>query len=318
MTPGSSPCPARDHGGNLDAAILQYGGTKEDWLDLSTGINPVPYPIPPVSVVDWTQLPDTQAQTKLIQAARAFWSIPEEAAILAAPGASSLIARIPHLLPESSVQITEPTYNEHAAAFSEAGWQVEHVGPAKARVCVHPNNPDGRLFSAADLSGDLIVIDESFCDICPQHSLIRHACEPGVVILKSFGKFWGLAGVRLGFAIGDPALIHALSAMLGPWPVSGPALSVGTAALRDTQWALTTRHRLAADRAWLDQAMEHAGAEVVGGTDLFGLYRVQGAFELQERLARSFVWTRIFPYSETLIRLGLPPPGRKHQLEAAL
>jgi len=308
----------RDHGGNLDAAIARYGGEQRDWLDLSTGINPVAYPVPAVAASDWMRLPDQKAQAKLLDAARTFWSVPEEAALLAAPGASALIARIPTLLPASKVQITAPTYNEHAAAFSETGWQVLEEGPAQARVLVHPNNPDGRLFAAADINGDLVVIDESFCDVCPEHSLIRHASTPGVLVLKSFGKFWGLAGMRLGFAIGDPSLIHVLSGMLGPWPVSGPALSVGAAALADMQWAQTTRTRLSADRAWLDQVMVATGAEVAGGTDLFGLYRVERAADLQDRLARSHVWTRIFPYSDTLIRLGLPAPDRKHQLEAAL
>ncbi len=318
MQPVSSPRQTRDHGGNLDAAVARYGGAPEDWLDLSTGINPVPYPISSISKEDWMRLPDIQAQEQLLDAVRRFWSVPSQAALLAAPGASALIARIPDLLPAHTVQISTPTYNEHAAAFSRAGWQVVEKGPATARVVVHPNNPDGRLFSADHVSGQLVIVDESFCDICPDRSLMEHSVHPGVIILKSFGKFWGLAGLRLGFAIGDPALIHALSDMLGPWPVSGPALRLGTAALSDDPWAMETRRRLAEDRIWLDHLMQGAKATVAGGTDLFGLYEVENAADLQDRLARSHVWTRIFPYSRTLIRLGMPAPDRRQQLEDAL
>ncbi len=318
MQPLSSPRQTRDHGGNLDAAVARYGGTPEDWLDLSTGINPVPFPISSVSSQDWTRLPDMQAQMQLLDAARKFWSVPPKASLLAAPGASALIARIPDLLPAHTVQISTPTYNEHAAAFSRAGWQVMEKGPVTARVLVHPNNPDGRLFSPDDVDGQLVVIDESFCDICPERSLMAHAVTPGVIVLKSFGKFWGLAGARLGFAIGNPALIQRLSDMLGPWPVSGPALRIGTAALSDRLWARAARRRLAEDRVWLDLLMKKAGATVAGGTDLFGLYGVENAADLQDRLARSHVWTRIFPYSRTLIRLGMPAPDRRQQLEDAI
>ncbi len=314
----SSSRQTRDHGGNLDAAVARFGGAPEDWLDLSTGINPVPYPVSSISSEHWTRLPDIHAQLQLLDAARTFWSVPAEAAVLAAPGASALIARIPDLLSRRTVEISMPTYNEHAAAFSRAGWQVVEKGPAAARVLVHPNNPDGRLFSQADVDGQLVIIDESFCDICPERSLMEHAVTPGVIVLKSFGKFWGLAGARLGFAIGDPALIQTLSDMLGPWPVSGPALRIGTAALSDRPWARAARRRLADDRVWLDLLMKKAGAKVAGGTDLFGLYEVENAADLQDHLARSHVWTRVFPYSKTLIRLGMPAPDHREQLEDAV
>lgn len=318
MPSDSSPYQSRDHGGNLDAAIAQYGGTKTEWLDLSTGINPRPYPVPDIPNSDWMRLPDMQAQSRLDDAARRFWAVPQEAALLAAPGASALIARIPYLLPAQAVRVTAPTYNEHAAAFSEGGWQVVPDGPTAARVLVHPNNPDGRLFSTADIEADLTIIDESFCDVCPEHSLIDHAAKSGVIILKSFGKFWGLAGLRLGFATGDPELIRRLSAMLGPWAVSGPALRIATAAFEDDQWAADTRQRLADDRAWLDHVLVGTGAKAVGGTDLFGLYEVENAASLQDRLARAYVWTRVFPYSKTLIRLGVPAPDQRQQFESAL
>jgi cobalamin biosynthetic protein CobC len=311
----------RDHGGGLDAAIARFGGKRLEWLDLSTGINPEPYPLPNLPREVWTQLPDAAATAALERAARDFWMVPEGAAMLAAPGASALIANMPRLLPPSRVQIAERTYNEHAAAFRIAGWEVSGQG-ATARVVVHPNNPTGLMWTGQDEPAGarpLLVIDESFCDIALGNTHVRtRATDPGVVILKSLGKFWGLAGLRLGFAIGDPAHIAALREMLGPWPVSGPALAVGRAALEDMRWANATRQRLHTDVARLDAALQMKGAELIGGTALFRLFEVDDAAKWQEKLARGKVWSRIFPYSKTWLRIGLPAADRWAQLEAAL
>ncbi|WP_373050743.1 threonine-phosphate decarboxylase [Thalassovita aquimarina] len=309
--------PQRDHGGGIDAAAARYGGTRADWIDLSTGINPAPYPVSGIPVDAWTALPDSAAAQALTDAARSFWQVPDGAAILAAPGASSLIARIPALRPAATVDIPAPTYNEHAAAFAAAGWQVSDDAPA-ARVIVHPNNPTGHWYAGEPDGFDLHVIDESFCDVAPDRSLIAHATRPGTLVLKSFGKFWGLAGLRLGFAIGDPELIDRLAQMLGPWPVSGPALAIGTRALTDDAWAIATRTRLNEDAARMDALMTRAGARLSGGTPLFRLYDVDNAAKWQDRLAKAQIWTRTFPYSDTLIRLGLPAPDQWHRMEAAL
>ncbi|QKS10515.1 L-threonine O-3-phosphate decarboxylase [Pseudosulfitobacter pseudonitzschiae] len=295
--------------------MARFGGVRDDWVDLSTGINPVPYPVPAMPVTAWTALPDATATAELEAAARRFWNVSDTADVLAAPGASALIAQMPRLAHPASVAIAGPTYNEHAAAFQAHGWDVGLSGIAQ--VLVNPNNPDGRLWTAQDLTGDLQVIDESFCEVTPNASLIAQAARPGTVILKSFGKFWGLAGLRLGFAIGDPALIGALRAMLGPWPVSGVALATGTAALSDPDWATQTRTRLAQDATRLDDIMTAKGATVVGGTDLFRLYDVDDATAWRDRLAAAHIWSRVFPYSNTWLRLGLPAPDRWAQIEAA-
>lgn len=303
----------RDHGGNLDAAIAKFEGQRSEWLDLSTGINPVPYALPHLDADHWQALPDHNLSTALETAARRFWNVPDGAAILAAPGASSLIARIPSL-GAGTVQIPGPTYNEHAAAFAANGWKsVDHSGDAQ--VVVHPNNPDGKHWTAADLNAKLTIIDESFCDVIPDRSLIAQTTKPGVILLKSFGKFWGLAGLRLGFAIGDPVLIKKLATGLGPWPVSGPALVIGTHALSDLEWAENTRERLRSHATRLDKKMSALGAKPIGGTTLFRLYDVDDASALQTRLAQNKIWSRIFPYSQRWLRLGLPHPDRWSQLD---
>ncbi|MDZ4096211.1 MAG: threonine-phosphate decarboxylase CobD [Paracoccaceae bacterium] len=299
------PSDRSDHGGGIDAAAKRFGGARRDWIDLSTGINPQPYPLGDIEPEAWTALPDHTARTRLETAARRFWHVPADAGVLAAPGASALIALMPLLAPAGRVRIATPTYNEHARAFAAAGWQLVK-GAADAQIMVHPNNPDGRLWSAQEAKAALVVIDESFCDVTPKLSLIAAATRPGVVVLKSFGKFWGLAGLRLGFAIGDPALLDRLAALLGPWPVSGPALAVGRLALDDLGWAEITRSRLAVDAQRLDALCATRGAVPIGGTTLFRLYDVADAQDWQGRLAQHRIWTRIFPYSTRWLRLGLP------------
>lgn len=307
---------ARDHGGGIDAARAEFGGARQAWLDLSTGINPVPYPIPMIEPDAWNALPDQAAVSTLEAAARAFWNVPKGAAVLAAPGASSLIARIPLLAKTGVVRVETRSYNEHEAAFRMNGWEVSNDAP-DARVIVSPNNPTGDFWNGTD-AVSLLVIDESFCDLAPEKSRIDLAVNSGTIILKSFGKFWGLAGARLGFAIGDPALVARLADALGPWPVSGPALRIGAAALTDQDWAIQTRARLTRDAARLDGLMLAKGAKIQGGTDLFRLYRVNDAAQWQTRLAKQQVWSRIFPYSKTWLRLGLPASDRWDLLEAAL
>ena len=308
---------ARDLGGGLDAAMARWGGRREDWLDLSTGINPVPYPLPPLPGHAWTALPDRGATKALVIAARAFWRVPAGAEVIAAPGLSALIARLPEALGLDRVHIPSPTYNEYAASFAAAGVALTEDGDAPA-VLVHPNNPDGRLWPAAALEGrPLAVVDESFCDALPEQSHIARTAAPGTVVLKSFGKFWGLAGLRLGFAILAPGPVAgALRDALGPWTVSGPALAVGAAALSDPAWAESTRARLREDARRLDALMTAQGARVAGGTPLFRLYEVEDARAWHDRLARNRVLSRVFPYSRTWLRLGVP--SRWDRLEAAL
>jgi len=295
--------PPRDHGGGLDAAIARFGGKRCDWLDLSTGINPIAYPVPEIPPHFWTNLPDKSAQEALLSAARKFWNVPSGADILAASGVSALIAQLPRLAPTATAGITRPTYNEHEAAFRTFGWDIAQSG--SANIYVHPNNPDGRLFDADEIRAnhrELTIIDESFCDICPDQTLIELALIPGIVILKGLGKFWGLAGLRLGFAIALPDTIMRLNDMLGPWAISGPAQFIGAMALRDRAWAIKTKLRLAQDAKQLDKLL----SKPAQGIDLFRLYSVKDATHFQATLAKHHIWSRVFPYSKSLIRLGLP------------
>lgn len=297
----------RDHGGGLDAAVAYFGGDKDDWIDLSTGINPWPYPVKNIPDSAWHNLPDSGAMQRLLAAARRFWCVPDGADIVAASGVSALIVQLPALSGGATVTIAKPTYNEHEAAFVSAGNTLSAAGAAQ--VFVHPNNPDGRQFSVAEIMAahrDLTVIDESFCDCTPDTSLVGLAGKQGVVVLKGLGKFWGLAGMRLGFAIARPDTVAVLRDRLGPWAVSGPALHVGATALEDQDWAAATRQRLRQASARLDGVATDAGLSLVGGTDLFRLYSCSNSDTVYRKLAAQHILTRTFPYSRNWIRLGLP------------
>ncbi len=300
----------RDHGGGVDAAVAHYGGVRDDWLDLSTGINPIAYPVGELGPNVWAALPDTAAMERLLTAARTFWDVPKGATIIAAPGTSAIIALMP-MVAKGDVYIPPPTYNEHAAAFHAFGRRVTDDPAAPIHIYVHPNNPDGRLWDGR-CDARLTVIDESFCDTNPKISHVARTVEPGMIVLKSFGKFWGMAGLRLGFAIGraetllGPPNTPSLWDMLGPWAVSGPALAIGADALANFAWAAATRARLTETAARLDTFMAHVGAHVVGGTSLFRTYEVPNANVWRDRFVQHKIWTRTFPYSTQWIRLGLP------------
>ncbi len=305
----------RDHGGNLDWAIARHGGAPAEWIDLSTGINRVPYPLPPLSAEAWTALPTRAALAALRdEAARAYRT---GAAILPVAGAQAAIQMVPRLSAPGRARVLTPTYNEHAAALRAAGWQVAEVGDLAAlegadlAIVVNPNNPDGRRWSPEtlfDLSRCVrrLVVDESFADPDPELSLAAAAGQPGLFVLRSFGKFYGLAGLRLGFVLGAEEEIAALAEMAGPWPVSGAAIEVGRAALADRGWAEATTARLRAEAARLDALAAGAGWQGLGGTALFRLYETGNAAAAQERLARARIWSRIFPYAAGWLRLGLP------------
>lgn len=316
---------ARDHGGNLAEARARYGGAAAEWLDLSTGINPEPYPVAGLAPADWAKLPGAEATVRLIDAARAAWAVPAAAAIVAAPGASALIRLMPRLGPAGEVAIPAPTYNEHAAAFVAEGWRVTaRPGAAtRAAVIVSPNNPDGRRWETHELltlaeALPRLVVDESFMDATPERSLIPHAGAEGLVILRSFGKFYGLAGARLGFAITGPATAARLADLMGPWAVSGPALALGAAALADRGWQAATRARVARDVRRLVALGQRAGWRPVGEAGLFATFETPDAAAAQAGLARARIWSRIFPYSAHWLRLGLPPAEGWARLATAL
>ncbi|WP_354222201.1 threonine-phosphate decarboxylase CobD [Bradyrhizobium sp. F1.4.3] len=304
-----------EHGGNLDLAQQRFGGRVEDWIDLSTGINRLSYPVGEVSMRAWSALPSRSEIETLHQAAQHAYRT--SAPVVAMGGAQAAIQLLPQLAPRGQARILTPTYNEYAPVLSAAGWEVEEVSELDAlagaalAIVVNPNNPDGRCYAPKDLLALLprvgrLVIDESFADAVPHLSLTSEALRPGLLILRSFGKFYGLAGLRLGFALGDATDIVKLAAMSGPWPVSGAAIAIGRRALLDDAWAEATSARLARESVGLDAMVQSQDWRLVGGTPLFRLYEMPDALAAQEKLAGAQIWSRIFARKPNWLRLGLP------------
>lgn len=340
MTPGRSPLSAprseehpvppgsgREHGGGLDRAASHYRIPRECWIDLSTGINPVSYPLPVLPPTLWHLLPDAALYDRLRAAAASCYGVPDygdpdAALVVPAPGSQALIQWLPRVeasfrLAASRVAVLGPTYNEHAPAWAAAGHAVVEVDGVEAIPCdadvvvvVNPNNPDGRVVDPRRLleltERRLVVVDEAFADVAPDVSVARWAGRPNLVVLRSVGKFFGLAGLRLGFALAEKKRALALEAALGPWSVSGPAAAIGAAALADEAWIAVTRASLAGAAARLDALVTGSGMAVVGGTPLFRLFTHPDAQGLFERLARSGILTRRFAACRDWLRLGLP------------
>jgi cobalamin biosynthesis protein CobC len=304
-----------DHGGNLDVALARFGGSLCDWIDLSTGINRRPYPVSDLQLRHWSALPSRSEIEALHAAARQAYAT--TAPLVATAGAQAAIQLLPRLVPPGRARILAPTYNEYAGVLRAAGWTVEEVAEfdalagADLAIAVNPNNPDGRQHDPAKLLALLprvgrLVVDESFADAVPGLSLAPQAGRAGLIVLRSFGKFYGLAGLRLGFVLGSEADVAALAGMLGPWPISGAAIEIGRRALLDRGWADTTIARLTQDASRLDALAKKAGWTLVGGTPLFRLYQTDDARAAQARLAGAKIWSRIFRDRPGWLRLGLP------------
>ncbi len=308
------------HGGNLSAAKATFGeDVPGGWIDLSTGINPVPYPATALLPEALNRLPEAADEEALIAAARGYYGIASDAGVIAAPGTQALIQWLPYVRSIGHVDVVAPTYGEHAPRWADAGHKVREIASldeadADVVVIVNPNNPDGRIASRDTLilmaqrqaaRGGLLVVDEAFADVAPEVSLTDHAMD-GLVVLRSFGKFFGLAGLRLGFAVGDTAPTKALSDKLGPWAVSTPALMIGRAALSDTAWQAATRARLIADAARLDDMLTGAGLILRGGTDLYRLVETEDAGALYHKLGKAGILIRTFPAHPRWARFGLP------------
>jgi cobalamin biosynthetic protein CobC len=309
------------HGGNLGAARRLCPDAPQPWIDLSTGINPFAYPLPALTPELWTRLPEPDALAALeAAAARRYSARPEQ--IVAASGTQAIIQWLARLRPSACVGILGFSYGGHAQAWRVAGARVETVETIGAlaafdvAIVVNPNNPDGRVASRAALvelhrelaarEGTLIV-DEAFIDLEPHaESLAPILPARSAIVLRSFGKTYGLGGLRLGFAIADSETAATLRASLGPWAVSGPAIAIGRAALADDAWLEQTKQRLARDVARLDSLLVEAGFAALGGAQLFRLAQRANARQCFAALLRHGILVRPFAEQPDQLRFGIP------------
>lgn len=320
-----------EHGGRIRDAAARYGIPPENWLDLSTGINPFGWPVPAVPAECWLRLPE--GEDGLTAAARAYYRAPH---LLPVAGSQAAIQALPRLRPPGTVGVLAPTYAEHPNAWERAGHRIRSLaGEAidgaldslDVLLLANPNNPTGEGFSPERLEGwrarlaergGWLVVDEAFMDATPERSLAPLAGTPGLVVLRSLGKFFGLAGARVGFVLAWPELLEKLEENLGPWPVAGPARWVAKAALADHPWQAATRQRLSADSARLAALLTRHGLAPHGGTALFQWVPTAQASAVQDHLARQGIWVRRFQEPAAL-RFGLPgDEGEWQRLEAAL
>ncbi len=330
-----------EHGGNLQDAIIRFGRPREGWIDLSTGINPIGFPAPALPADCWHRLPENDPA--LIRAATDYYGATR---LLAVAGTQAAIQALPRLRANtfgalvdgeiyigtqantvSRVVVAAPTYAEHAHQWSSAGHAVRQVAFEKlgealddcdVMIVCNPNNPTGatllpeQLLAWADRlasRGGWLVVDEAFGDVLPALSVVGHTNRPGLIVLRSIGKFFGLAGLRLGFVAAEPSILSSLTAMLGPWTISSPAQQIGIAALNDRAWQHATHERLAADGLRLSRLLFQHGLRSRG----CALYQwcasesVGEAERLWRQMAEHGIWIRLFRDAACGVRFGLPP-----------
>jgi cobalamin biosynthetic protein CobC len=308
------------HGGALEVARRLAPQAPEPWLDLSTGVNPHAYPLPHLDPEAWSRLPESGALAKLEAAAARRYGA-AAGSVVAGPGSQALIHALSRILPRGAVGALAPTYGGLGAAFAAAGARVvdaerlEEMGSLDVAIVVNPNNPDGRIIPRAallDLHQRLarregaLMVDEAFADFDGEDSLAPMLPARGAVVLRSFGKAYGLAGLRLGFAIACADIVKPLRAALGPWPVSGPAIAIGGSALADSPWLDAMRARLDKDAARLDALLRAAGWRILGGTRLFRLAAHEDARGAFERLLAAGILARPFASAPDRLRFGIP------------
>ncbi len=327
------------HGGRLGQARRRFADAPAPWIDLSTGVNPIPYPAAPANPRARARLPDPEEVTALEEVAACAFGVAADS-ILATAGGEAAIRLLAGVLPTRRVGIVEPTYGGHAQAWRAVDVAVIGIErrdlAAVADACdvivvVNPNNPDGATVPPATLlelsermaaRDGWLIVDEAYAEVSPEVSVMAHWHDARradrLIVLRSFGKFYGLPGLRLGFVVARPEVIALLRARQGEWPVSADAIAAGLQAYADRPWADQTRLRLADEARRLDALLVRSGLEIVGGTSLFRLAAATDAQDRFRRLAEAGVLTRPFDYAPTWLRLGLPDPDHWPRVQAAL
>jgi len=305
------------HGGRVDLARAAYPQVRE-WTDLSTGIAPWAYPVD-IAGSELTPLPDPAMLADLEARAAACFGVEPER-VIAVPGSDMALRLLGTILPGPAAWI-RPGYSGHRdmwpagrAIAVEREALTHQFGPLKTMVLARPNNPDGWIAGEALLEqaarqlaardGHLIV-DEAFVDATPDIGLSRRDW-PGLIVLRSFGKFFGLAGLRLGFVVAAPPVGQALRALIGDWPISTPALNAGIAAYADTQWQAAQRVRLSDGARRMTALFTGHGVAVVAQTAFFTLLSTPRRNALFFKLAEVGMLTRPFAEQPDWLRIGVP------------
>jgi cobalamin biosynthesis protein CobC len=307
------------HGGALGAMARAFPDAPLPWVDLSTGINPWPYHVGAITPGAWQKLPDSEAVMGCVDALSSLVGCAPSTVVMT-PGSTAAMVAIRHAFNIDHIATITPTYGGYGEVFANVSAAMDLDAAiatnAKAIILGNPNNPDGvwqnlttvqALAARLAATGRWLIIDEAFGDIAPHKCVAALAGVPGLLVLRSFGKFYGLAGLRLGAVLGAADAIGAIKSQLGAWPVSGPALEIGARAYADTVWQKQMMMCLHTEAAKLDNLLTEAGLERAGGTALFRLVRTHDAHAIWSKLAQAGIYVRRFGWSEQLLRFGLPP-----------
>ncbi|WP_184719587.1 threonine-phosphate decarboxylase [Caulobacter sp.] len=314
------------HGGRLHEAMAAWPDAPWPWLDLSTGINPDPWPGPRASAKALTRLPDPRDLARLEAVAAKAFGVADPARVVAVAGAEAGLRLLVGFL-GGQAALVSPIYGGHTEAWGDRGMAVPAPDlEADILVLVNPNNPDGRrierdaleaLARTRSAAGRWTVVDESFGEVAPALSVADLEIER-LIVLRSFGKFYGLPGARLGFLILNKDMAAKVRLMLGDWPLSADALALGLGAYADVTWRAATQASLASQAQALDGLLAEAGLTVLGGCDLFRWVEVADAHDLFSRLCARGVLTRPFADLPSRLRFGLPSGKDFNRVREAL
>ena len=315
-----------EHGGKLDIVSKKYNIKQQDWLDLSTGINPNAWPVPtslPANV--WSHLPIEN--DGLVEAAQAYYNCDD---LLAVAGSQAAIQALPRLRKHSRVGILAPAYAEHSHAWRQAGHTVLELDASAINdalpeldvlVIINPSNPTAQLFSPLQLltwhrqlakQGGWLIVDEAFIDTTPEYSLLDKQPQQGLIILRSVGKFFGLAGLRVGFVFALPKLLNQLAELLGPWPIAQASRYLTQLALSDKKWQEQQRQILPKSSQRLAILLTSYNLPPSGGCALFQWICTNQAEKWHEQLAQQGIFTRLF-IAPSSLRFGLPSNEQQWQ-----
>ncbi|WP_339669078.1 threonine-phosphate decarboxylase [Dasania marina] len=313
-----------EHGGNLLQARQQYPDAQQPWLDLSTGISPWSWPVTDLPQACWQRLPEYSDSFSRVVSN--YYGVQ---GLVPVAGSQQAIELLPQLLPPSTVAMPLWGYAEHRQAWQKAGHQlltynsyahllglldqVEHV------LVINPNNPTGELWDNTALQrlqqkvAGYLIIDEAFIDSCSQTSMLQHVEQGSLIVLRSMGKFFGLAGMRVGFVYLPIELKARFEQRLLLWGLTAPSLYIAEQALSDSAWQIQQQQRIHN----MQQAMQQLLATrlpdfTIKPGPLF--ISVAGPYEklrsIKQQFAQQGIWLRIFapqqPDGDGLLRFGLP------------
>lgn len=308
----------KQHGGNLSVIAAKYPNAPRPFIDLSTGINPYPYPLSELTPEQIHRLADRADMTKAVQSAATHYRATDENITLASGMQPLMFALAALRLKDhghAKVAIASPTYSEHASVWQALGHTIVDGNEGDVVIVCNPNNPDGRTIAPTTLlalaaqmkeRGGWLIVDESFADVAPGLSITAELSRlDNIAVLRSFGKFYGLAGLRVSLAITPPLWSEFLRAATGPWPISTYACQQLPALFADTPWHQAMRTQLETEsKTWRDLLAKYF--TIVGHTPLFTLLESANAAGWADYLASQGILVRSFHDYPKWLRVGLP------------